>query len=168
MDTTRLLGALGGYRIAAAGGSSSPFTVHVAAVQPGLLAPPSFNIGGTQYVVALFADGAYVLAPGAVPGINSRRAKPGDTLTLYRIGFGPVTPNIPPGQIASQVNTLTTPLHIAFGVTAAPSLPYDGLAPNFVGLYQFNVVAPNIAASDSVPLTFSLGPSVEARSFRSR
>jgi hypothetical protein len=33
---------------------------------------------------------------------------------------------------------------------------YAGLAPGYVGLYQFNVVVPNLAASDSVPLTFTL------------
>jgi len=37
------------------------------------------------------------------------------------------------------------------------TIPYDGLAPNFVGLYQFNVVVPSAAASDAVPFTFSLG-----------
>jgi uncharacterized protein (TIGR03437 family) len=34
---------------------------------------------------------------------------------------------------------------------------YAGFAPGYVGLYQFNVVVPNVAASDSVPLTFTLG-----------
>src|ERR1700733_10006726 len=60
-------------------GSSAPFTVNVDAVQPGLLAPPtSFNIGGTQYVAALFPDGkTYVLPPGAIAGLPSRLAKPG-------------------------------------------------------------------------------------------
>jgi uncharacterized protein (TIGR03437 family) len=29
--------------------------------------------------------------------------------------------------------------------------------PTFVGLYQFNVVVPNIAASNTAPVTFSLG-----------
>jgi uncharacterized protein (TIGR03437 family) len=140
-------------------GASPPFTVNVVAVQPGLLAPPSFNLGGTQYAVALFSDGTtYVLPPGAIAGINSRRARPGETITLYGIGFGSVTPNIPPGQIATQVSTLTMPLSVAFGVTqAATPLPYDGLAPNYVGLYQINVVVPNIGASDAEPLTFSLG-----------
>jgi len=36
-------------------------------------------------------------------------------------------------------------------------LSYGGLAPNFVGLYQFNVVVPNIADNDAAPLVFSLG-----------
>ena len=36
-------------------------------------------------------------------------------------------------------------------------MSYAGFAPGYVGLYQINVVVPNVAASDSVPLTFSLG-----------
>jgi uncharacterized protein (TIGR03437 family) len=133
--------------------------VNVNALQPGLLAPSSFNIGGTQYGVALFSDGVtYVLPPGSIAGINSRRATPGTTITLYGVGFGLVTPNIPAGQVTEQLNTLATPLSVAFGVTqAATPLPYDGLAPNYVGLYQINVVVPNVGASDAVPLTFSLG-----------
>jgi uncharacterized protein (TIGR03437 family) len=31
------------------------------------------------------------------------------------------------------------------------------LAPQAVGLYQFNVVVPNVTGSDTVPLTFTLG-----------
>jgi hypothetical protein len=37
------------------------------------------------------------------------------------------------------------------------SLTYDGLAPSEVGLYQFNVTVPNIASSDTTPVTFTLG-----------
>ena len=36
-------------------------------------------------------------------------------------------------------------------------MSYAGFAPGYVGLYQINVVVPNVAASDSVPLTFTLG-----------
>ena len=35
-------------------------------------------------------------------------------------------------------------------------MAYKGLAPNYVGLYQFNVVVPNVASSDSVRLVFTL------------
>ena len=41
------------------------------------------------------------------------------------------------------------------GMSATAS--YAGLAPNYTGLYQFNVIVPNVAASDAVPLTFTLG-----------
>ena len=53
-------------------------------------------------------------------------------------------------------STLNTSLQISIGGKSA-TLSYWGLAPNFVGLYQFNVVVPNVAASDAVPLTFTLG-----------
>jgi uncharacterized protein (TIGR03437 family) len=125
--------------------------------QPGLLAPSNFNVGGTQYVVAQFADGTFVLPPGAISGITSQRAQPGDTIVIYGVGFGSVTPNIPPGQLVEQLNTLAEPFTISFGGTQATTIAYDGLAPNYMGLYQFNVVVPTVAASDTVPLTFSVG-----------
>jgi uncharacterized protein (TIGR03437 family) len=136
---------------------SGPVTVTVNQEQPGLLAPSAFNIGGKQYVAALFSDGAtYVLPPGAISGVSSRRARPGDIITFYGIGFGAVTPNIPAGQIVPGQNRLAAPLTILFGQNAA-TVQYDGLAPQTVGLYQFNVVVPNVAASDIVPVTFTLG-----------
>ena len=137
-------------------GASAPYTITVNPQQPGLLAPNSFIIGGKQYIAAFFQDGAFALPPGAITGVASRRAQPGDILTLWGIGFGPVTPNTPAGQLVQQLNTLAAPLHILFGQTEA-ALQYDGLEPNAVGLYQFNVVVPNIASSDTVPLTFTLG-----------
>jgi uncharacterized protein (TIGR03437 family) len=136
-------------------GASAPVNVTVDANRPGVLAPASFRIGGTQYVVALFPDGVtFVLAPGAIAGVPSRRARPGDTIIFFGIGFGSVTPNVAPGQVAQQLNTLTSPVTVSFsGIPGTVS--YQGLAPNFVGLYQFNVVVPNIGASDNVTLTFS-------------
>ncbi len=143
-------------------GSSAPFPVTVDATVPGLLDPPGFKIGSTQYVVAQFSDNSYVLPPGALSGITSERAKPGDEIVIYGIGFGPVLPDIQPGQLVQQSNSLVEPLTISFGGTAA-HLDYYGLAPNYMGLYQFNVTVPQIAPSDSVPLTFSLGGTAGAQ-----
>jgi len=138
-----------------AAGASPAATITVNPLQPGLLAPQSFLINGRQFAAALFADGSYVLPPGALAGVNSRRAKSGDTIILYGIGFGAVNPAIPAGQIAQQSNTLASPFQLSIGGTPA-TVVYSGLAPNFVGLYQFNVVVPSIASTDSAPLTFSL------------
>jgi len=138
------------------GVTSAPVNVTVNATQPGLLAPTTFQIGGNQYVVALLPDGTYVLPTGAIPGVTSRPAQPGETITLYGVGFGSVTPAIPAGQIVTQQNQLTVPVQFSFGQTAA-TVTYDGLAPNLVGLYQFNMVVPNVPTSDLVPLTFNLG-----------
>lgn len=138
-------------------GTSSPYVLDVSATAPGLLAPPSFNIGGTQYVVALFPDNAtYVLPVGAISGLTSRPAKPGDIIVLYGVSFGPVTPEISAGQLVDEGSTLTTDLQVSIGGTPS-TLDYWGLAPGEIGLYQFNLVVPNVAAGDAVPLTFSLG-----------
>jgi uncharacterized protein (TIGR03437 family) len=137
--------------------TSAPFNVTVNSTEPGLLAPSAFQIGGKQYVVALLPDGGtYILPTGAIAGVASRPAHPGETITLYGIGFGGVTPSTPAGQIETQTNQLSAPLQILFGQTAA-QINYDGLAPGFVGLYQFNVVVPAVPDSDLVPLTFNLG-----------
>ena len=138
-----------------AGGTSSPFNITVNTVQPGLLAPASFNLNGIQYVWAVFPDGTFVLPEGAISGVSSRPAKPGDTIILYGIGFGPVTPDIPAGQIVQEGNMLSDPLQISVGGTLA-SLSYSGLASTLIGLYQFNVVVPDVAAGDAAPLTLNL------------
>lgn len=137
--------------------STAAYSVTVNATLPGLLAPPSFVVGGKQYVTALFSDGAtYVLPTGAIAGVASRPAKAGETITLYGIGFGPVTPAPQAGQVVQAANTLTLPLQIQFGGVDATA-SYAGLAPGQIGLYQFNVVVPNVGANDALPLTFSLG-----------
>jgi uncharacterized protein (TIGR03437 family) len=138
-------------------GSSAPFNVNVVADQPGLLAPPNFDINGTQYVTALFPDGTtYVLPSGAISGVTSQPAKPGDTITLYGIGFGQVNQGIPPGEIASGLSSLAAPLTISIGGAAA-TVTYAGLAPGYVGLYQFDVIVPSIGATNAAAVTFSLG-----------
>jgi uncharacterized protein (TIGR03437 family) len=145
--------------ITAPGGASAPATITVNATEPGLLAPPSFDIGGQQYVTALFPDGStYVLPPGSISGVASRRAQPGDNITLYGVGFGSVIPSIPAGQIVQQDNSLALPFHLFLGNTEA-AVTYAGLAPGVVGLYQFDVVVPTVSTSDAIPLRFTLNGS---------
>jgi uncharacterized protein (TIGR03437 family) len=145
--------------VSTVGGKSATYTLTVNATQPGFLAPPSFVVGAKQYVVALFSDGTYALPTGAISGLASRPAKPGDVLVFYGVGFGPVTPAISAGQIVQQSNSLLNNLQLSFGVMTA-TLNYQGLAPGYVGLYQFNVVVPNVAASDLVPVTFTLAGTI--------
>jgi uncharacterized protein (TIGR03437 family) len=144
-------------------GASSAYSITVNALQPGLLAPSSFIVGGKQYVVAQFPDGTYVLPPNAIPGIASRQAKPGEVIIMYGIGFGPVldagNQNIPAGTVVTASNRLANSFSMDFGgaaVNLSDPLSYFGLAAPFVGLYQFNVVVPTVANSDLVPVTFKL------------
>ncbi|MFN7920116.1 MAG: hypothetical protein U0Q16_08470 [Bryobacteraceae bacterium] len=143
--------------VSTAVGTSASYPITVTAAQPGLLAPPSFLIGGRQLVVALFTDGVtYVLPPGAIPGVPARRARPGEVITLYGVGFGAVTPAIAAGQVVKQANSLALPFQLSIGGARAAT-SYAGLAPDAIGLYQFNVTVPQVEAGDAVPVTFTLG-----------
>ena len=137
------------------GGPSAGTSITVNAVEPGILAPSAFNLPAGQYAAALFPDATtYVMPPGSVIGVPQKRAKSGDTITLYGIGFGPVTPTINAGIIVGQTNALAG-LQISFAGAPA-TIQFAGLVQGLVGLYQFNVVVPNVTASDTVPVTFSL------------
>ena len=138
-------------------GTSAPITVTVKATQPGLYAPAVLQVGGKQYT-AQYNDAThtFIMPAGAVSGINSQPAHAGDLIVLYGVGFGPVSPNVDAGQTVQQLNALTVP--VQFSVGGAPAtLIYAGLAPQAIGLYQFNLVVPNVAPGSVVPITFSQG-----------
>jgi uncharacterized protein (TIGR03437 family) len=139
------------------GVTTNPYDVMVNGVEPGLLAPASFNIGAKQYVVALLPDYAtYILPTGAVAGLSSRPAKPGETIILYGIGFGLVTPPSPAGVIEeTSTNRLILPVQISIGGVSA-QVAYAGLATPYVGLYQFDVVVPPVPDNALVPITVTV------------
>jgi uncharacterized protein (TIGR03437 family) len=146
--------------------------VNIAQTSPGLWAPPELKFGGKQYAGALFKDGSgLVLPPGAVltgdfAGIPSRAALPGDVIVLYGVGFGPVCitttsgcPTIADGAVVTQPNTLQTTLDIVFGGAEGTlaDLTYAGLAVGEVGVYEIDLVVPEVPASNVTTLTFNLG-----------
>ena len=133
--------------------TSSAGNIIVRRTAPGLLAPAGFKVGDKQYVVGIHANGSFV-SSGNIPGVAAAPAIPGETLTFYGIGFGPVTPGEVAGQIASGTTSLQTDLEFDFGDRSAQTT-YAGLAPGLVGLYQFNVVVP--AVTGDVPLQVYLG-----------
>lgn len=157
------------------GGSSAPYAITVKATEPGLDAPASFTVNGKQYVVALHTSTTpcgttsglcFVLPSGAISGVSGAPAKVGETIILYGIGFGSVNPAFSAGQIVTGSNSLTLPFLVNFGSTAATvscSSCYAGLAPNFVGLYQFQLVVPNVASNNAIPFSFTLGGTAGAQ-----
>ncbi len=135
-----------GITVTTGGQTSAPVTVTVKATQPALLSlPPDFDPNGA-YIAALFPDfTTYALPP--YPSVPTRRPKPGDTIVLFGMGFGPVVPATPVGRIAPASTSLAASVAISFSRTGAPvpgAITYAGLAPGTVGLYQFNVVVPDI------------------------
>ena len=139
-----------------AAGASATYELTVNETEPGLQAPVAFRLDEKQFAASLLEDGAtWALPDGAVEGAASRPARPGETLTLYGVGFGGVTPVANAGETVQSENALTRPIEILFGDTAA-AVSYAGLEPGKVGVYQFKVVVPPIAEGGVVPLTFRL------------
>lgn len=145
-----------GIRVKTPGGETASATVTGAARAPGILAPASFtSTTGRRYVGALFADGTTFVGPtGLVPGAAFRAARPGERVLVYGVGFGATEPAIASGQIVTLTSTVPG-LSIRIG-DAPVTFEYGGLAPNFVGLYQFNLVVPNLAAGD-YPIVMTVG-----------
>ncbi len=139
-------------------GTTNSFTVTAKDTAAGMLAPASFKLDGKQYVAAFAGPdytNTFALPVGAISGLNCRPAKPGETVVIYGVGFGPVTPAIPAGTLPSGTNTLTSNLQVLFDTTPA-TVAYDGLSGD-IGVYQINVVVPAVPDNDAVPLTFNLG-----------
>jgi len=139
-----------------ANGTSPAATVTVNSFQPGLC--QSFQFGGNEYLAAVVnGTSTYVLPSTAnLSGLTSRPAHPGELISFFGNGFGAVAPNPGQSQTVQQSNQLVAPLEIYFGQTRA-NVQYAGLAPGYIGLYQFNVVVPNIPDNDAVPVSFDLG-----------
>jgi uncharacterized protein (TIGR03437 family) len=136
------------------GGVSASTNVTVNALQPGLLATSTFNIGGVQYAVALTPDfSTYILPAGAISGVTSAPAQPGQTIVLFGTGFGPVSTGIAAGQIVAQSNSLVNAVQFSVGGVPA-TVAYAGLAPGEAGVYQFNLVVPNVPSGNAA-LTFT-------------
>jgi uncharacterized protein (TIGR03437 family) len=138
------------------GASTAAAMLEIKEAAPGLLAPAAFKVEDRQYVTALhYGTGAFV-SNGSVPDVPAAPATPGETLTFYGIGFGPVTPGEVAGEIAEGATNLALPVEFRFGDVPAQVL-YSGLAPGLVGVYQFNVVVPPDAPRGDARLNVLVG-----------
>lgn len=131
-------------RVEREGQRGNPISARIAASVPRVL-----RLGIGDYAIAVNQDGSFPIP--ATQGVNSRPAKPGDTLVIYAIGLGPTSPSVQSG-VASPSNPLARAngdWRVAFGFTgpfgggSVEATPlFVGLTPNFVGLYQINVTIP--------------------------
>ncbi len=138
-------------------------------VQP--FAPKLLQFGPQNYGIIVNQDGSIVAPVGAAPG--SHPAKIGDALTIYAIGLGATTPAVPTGAGAPAAEPLArvvpTP-SVLFGggfvTETMGNVLFAGLTPNFVGLYQINVVVPPNLPTTGVliPVTLSLNGGMNSNS----
>jgi uncharacterized protein (TIGR03437 family) len=107
-------------------------SIPLAAASPGLFLA-DYTAG---VALSVHSDGSLVSA--------SSPAIPGETVLLYGTGFGPVELPVNAGQADTGIDPLANPIVFTIGGVTLDSVqvPYAGLAPAFVGLYQFNLSVP--------------------------
>jgi len=130
---------------------SLPQTVTVASAQPGVFTQDQSG-KGIGVIVVVPPDGAQFEAD------SSHAATAGDALVIYCAGLGTVNPLVatgsaaPSSPLAYTSNTVT----VTIGNQPAKVL-YAGLAPNFAGLYQVDVLVPSgVAAAADVPVVLTV------------
>jgi uncharacterized protein (TIGR03437 family) len=129
-------------------GLSNAVTVNRSRISPTLQTVPQFNIGGKQYVVALTPDFTkFIGRPGMLQGVTFIAAKPGDTVAIYALGCGPTSPPTQAGVVTAQASALSLPYELRIGGVPA-QVSFAGMVGATIGLYQFNVVIPNVQAGD--------------------
>jgi uncharacterized protein (TIGR03437 family) len=137
-----------GLRVQTPKGTTDTVLVNRGRVSPTLQTSPEFNVLGTQYVVAFTSDfKSYIGRSNTIPGLSFVAARPGDIVTIYALGLGPTSPATSAGTIAAQDGIVTLPLQLKIGGKDA-SVLFAGLIKDSVGLYQLNVVIPNVLAGD--------------------
>ncbi len=124
-------------------GQAGPATMlDIQPLAPGLYAPPAFMSRGAQFVAPV-RPSTGVLINSVVPGLPFTDAIPGETLLFYGVGFGRVDPDTTPiaGQVITGTPRVVAPVKFKIGGIDA-AVPFAGLVPGTIGLYQFNVVIP--------------------------
>jgi uncharacterized protein (TIGR03437 family) len=135
-----------------AAGSGATATAQLDAQSPG------FFTFSDRYVAGLVLDSPtafqYLAPAGSLgSGVQSRAAKAGDTILLYGTGFGRTTTLLNPSMSASVAYPLA---HTGADITLPTTTVTIGGQPAQVtfaglvgpGLYQLNVVVPQVAAGD--------------------
>lgn len=122
---------------------SQSVTVPVVGAQPGII---NYSSNGNNFGVILHSN--FQLADGNHPLTT------GETVLIYCTGLGAVQSPPADGSAAAGQSTLVMPIVTMGGVPA--TVAFSGLAPDFVGLNQVNVVVPQGLASGTQPVILSI------------
>ncbi len=131
-------------RVTTPQGASNAVTAQMQRAAPGFF---MFDPQNRKYIAAVHTDGTFAGPPDLFPGVTTRAAAPGQTILLFGTGFGPTNPSVPAGQVVTQATPLADQVQIRFGNVPA-TVSFAGLAAQAAGLYQFNVVVPDVPDGD--------------------
>ena len=132
-----------------ANGETEPFLAKTPQILPGMF---PFAPQNNRYVAGVnYSDGTYLGPADLFKGsVSTRPALPGETVLLFGTGFGPTSPQVPELTIFSGAAPTTNPVTMTIGGMNA-TVSFAGISSN--GLYQFNVVVPNLAPGDYEVIT---------------
>jgi uncharacterized protein (TIGR03437 family) len=127
---------------------------------------PSFSLlDAKKHVTAIilrsngagaYGGGGYdLLGPtGTCLGYRTVAAKPGDSLAIFGVGFGPTNPAVPAGEAFAGAAPTTDPFGVYIGgVSVQPT--FVGLSS--AGLYQINLTVPPGLGQGDVPILAAVG-----------
>jgi uncharacterized protein (TIGR03437 family) len=104
-----------------------------------------FTPEGSRYIAGVHADGTFLGKTSLFPTLTLRTAAPGNTVLLFGTGFGPTNPSVQTGIVFSGAAPTTEQVRITIGGVQA-NVAFAGLSG--AGLYQFNVVVPDLPNGD--------------------
>ncbi len=134
--------------------SSQPAQVQVGPFSPGIFST-QFGVG---QAIAINLNGSLAAAAGSIQGLTTEPAAIGSTIIILATGMGAV--DVPIASGANSVDALRTnttrPEVLIGGIPAA--VAFSGLAPQFVGVNQLNVVVPaGVTPGNTVPIQIRVG-----------
>ncbi len=131
-------------------------SVPVATSVDGLLtAPQNYLIAAGQPGIFISGENAAILNASFQLVTPQNPVRAGDTIQIFATGLGAVQEQVETGAPAPSFSTVKLPVTVMIGGIDA-AVVFQGLAPNFVGLYQVNAVVPaGVAPGNAVPLVLT-------------
>jgi uncharacterized protein (TIGR03437 family) len=118
-------------------------------------ASPSFSLLDSSHVAGIVltpggsganSGGTYdIIGPVGAFSYSTRPVKPGETIELFGVGFGPTASVVLAGQVFKGASATVNPVTITIGGVQA-DVSFAGLSS--AGLYQFNLVVPDVPSGD--------------------
>jgi uncharacterized protein (TIGR03437 family) len=123
-------------------------------------APQLFTFNGTSAAALLAGPSGTIIANPSLLA-SGRPAKPGEFISLFGTGFGPLDPVYQAGERPTTAVKLRDPITVTIGGTTlsdSADIQYAGAAPGFIsGLYQINVRVPVSAPDGDLPISVRIG-----------
>ncbi len=119
-------------------GTSNPASIPVAPLAPAIFGDAASGFGAIQVA-------------GTGQWTNVRPARGGEYVEIYATGLGPVHADTSGLEVTNQ------PVRVFLGSQEITDVPYHGLVPGYVGLYQINARIPQGTAAGVIPLSIEIG-----------